>query len=71
MKKNAAGFSEPLSTKGKISFLRKGVVGDWKNYFTPELNEKFENEVKKKKKHLLEEQQVMTLLSLFGISLRV
>ena len=25
--------------------LRKGVVGDWKNYFTPELNERFEKEV--------------------------
>ena len=27
------------------SLLRKGVVGDWKNYFTPELNERFEKEV--------------------------
>ena len=26
-------------------FLRKGVVGDWKNYFTPEMNERFEKEV--------------------------
>ena len=25
--------------------LRKGVVGDWKNYFTPVLNERFEKEV--------------------------
>ncbi|XP_067048557.1 sulfotransferase 1E1-like [Acropora muricata] len=25
--------------------LRKGVVGDWKNYFTPEMNERFEKEV--------------------------
>ena len=24
--------------------LRKGVVGGWKNYFTPELNERFEKE---------------------------
>ena len=26
-------------------FLRKGVVGGWKSYFTPELNERFEKEV--------------------------
>jgi len=46
MERNAASFSEPLPTKhGEISILRKGVVGDWKNYFTPELNERFENEV--------------------------
>ena len=46
MKKNAANFSEAFPTKdGGISILRKGVVGDWKNYFTPELNERFENEV--------------------------
>ena len=46
MKKNAASSSVPLPTKGGGSFLlRKGVVGDWKNYFTPELNEKFEKEV--------------------------
>ena len=30
---------------GLSCFGRQGVVGDWKNYFTPELNEKFENEV--------------------------
>ena len=46
MKKNAASFSVPLPIKdGKSLLLRKGVVGDWKNYFTPELNERFENEV--------------------------
>ena len=25
--------------------LRKGVVGDWKNYFTPEQNARFEKEI--------------------------
>ena len=44
MKKNAASYSVPTKD-GKSLLLRKGVVGDWKNYFTPELNERFENEV--------------------------
>ena len=44
MKKNAASYSLPTKD-GEASLLRKGVVGDWKNYFTPELNERFENEV--------------------------
>ena len=26
-------------------FLQKGVVGNWKEHFTPELNERFEKEV--------------------------
>ena len=30
------------------SLLRKGVVGDWKNYFTPEQNDRFEKEVLEK-----------------------
>ena len=51
MKKNAASFSLPSPTKdGEFLLLRKGVVGDWKNYFTPELNERFENEVLEKLK---------------------
>ncbi|KAL9974604.1 hypothetical protein ACROYT_G011660 [Oculina patagonica] len=41
MKKNP----ESYAIKGESSLLRKGVVGDWKNYFTPELNERFEKEV--------------------------
>ena len=28
--------------------LRKGKIGDWKNYFTPEQNTMFENEVMNK-----------------------
>ena len=44
MKKNAASY-EVKNDKGEASLLRKGVVGDWKNYFTPELNERFEKEV--------------------------
>ena len=28
--------------------LRKGKIGDWKNYFTPEQNKMFENEVMNK-----------------------
>ena len=49
MKKNAASSSAP-NQDGEASFLRKGVVADWKNYFTPELNERFENEMLKKLK---------------------
>ena len=46
MKKNAANYLlKKPGAHGGISLLRKGVVGDWKNYFTPELNERFENEV--------------------------
>ena len=44
MKKNAASY-ELKNKEGETSMLRKGVVGDWKNYFTPELNERFEKEV--------------------------
>ncbi|KAL9974593.1 hypothetical protein ACROYT_G011646 [Oculina patagonica] len=44
MKKNAATYAIPTKD-GESSMLRKGVVGDWENYFTPELNERFEKEV--------------------------
>ena len=45
MKENAASYQIKKADEGETSLLRKGVVGDWKNYFTPELNERFENEV--------------------------
>ena len=32
------------------ALLRKGVVGDWKNYFTPELNGRFDREALSKLK---------------------
>ena len=44
MKENAVRYAIK-NQEGETSFLRKGVVGDWKNYFTPELNERFEKEV--------------------------
>ena len=44
MKKNPTSYA--IKNKAaETSLLRKGVVGDWKNYFTPELNERFEKEV--------------------------
>lgn len=38
---------------GKVEgpkFLRKGMVGNWKEHFTPELDERFEKEVLEKLK---------------------
>ena len=43
MTKNEAGYKLPGEDSSGL--LRKGVVGDWKNYFTPEQDERFEKEV--------------------------
>ena len=45
MKKNASSFSIPTKNDKAAPLLRKGQVGDWKNHFTPELNQRFEKEV--------------------------
>ena len=50
MQKNKASLSAFAGWSEGPKLLRKGETGDWKNYFTPELNERFENEVMDKLK---------------------
>ena len=42
MAKNMATF-----TLDGPKLLRKGEIGDWKNYFTPEIEKRFETDVMK------------------------
>ena len=42
MAKNMATF-----TLDGPNLLRKGEIGDWKNYFTPDIAKRFETEVMK------------------------
>lgn len=54
MAKNPASY-QVIPGNDEISFLRKGVIGDWKNHMKPDMSERFETEfVAKLRKHGLE-----------------
>ena len=44
MKRNEISYNSEIEEKTS-PYLRKGVVGSRKSYFTPELNERFEKKV--------------------------
>ena len=50
MTKNVASYKFDDDKKRASPLLRKGVVGDWKNSFTPEQNKRFEMKVLEKLK---------------------
>ncbi|XP_068736182.1 sulfotransferase 1E1-like isoform X2 [Montipora capricornis] len=45
MMKNSSNYKQTDEDDNIGQILRKGVVGDWKNHFTPEMNERFDKEV--------------------------
>ena len=45
MMKNSSNYKQTDEDDNIGQILRKGVVGDWKNHFTPEMNERFDKDV--------------------------
>ncbi|XP_054619425.1 sulfotransferase 1 family member D1-like [Dunckerocampus dactyliophorus] len=49
---NYTFMSKPVFDHSLSTFMRKGEVGDWKNYFTPEQATEFDEDYEKKMKHV-------------------